>query len=87
MFDVTLTDRGGNVAATDDRTLTYAFVGDGEILGIENGRRDDLTSYKETYRATWRGRAVVYVRARGDGRLFVFEKGGRLKAEEEIRKE
>lgn len=84
IFDVTLFDRDGNVAAADDRTLDYAFVGDGEILGIENGRRDDLTSYRETARATWRGRAVVYLRGRGGGRLCVFEKGGRLFAEAEI---
>ena len=79
--DVTLIDENGNVAAADDRTLTYAFVGDGEVRGIENGKGDDLTPYAAPYRQTYRGRAVAYLRHKGEGTLFVYEAGGELRAE------
>ena len=62
-IEVTLTDRSGRTAAAADTEIRYQVWGDGEILGIENGRPDDLTPYAAPYRKTYFGRAVVYVRA------------------------
>lgn len=62
-IEVSLLDENGNPAAADDREVYYQLLGDGEILGIENGKPDDLKPYAAKYRSTYRGRAVVYVRA------------------------
>lgn len=59
---VTLLDKNGRPAATDE-IVTYQVLGDARLLGIENGRPDDLTCYAEPYRATWHGRTLVYLRA------------------------
>ena len=61
--EVALLDANGNLACADDKTVYYQLVGDGEILGIENGRPDDLTCYAEKFRSTYNGRAIVYIRA------------------------
>ena len=60
--EVFLHDSQGRPAARDERVY-YQLVGDGQIIGIENGRRDDLTPYAERYRQTYDGRAIVYIRA------------------------
>ena len=60
--EVTLFDADGNVACADDTEVKYQLVGDGEIVGIENGRPDDLTCYAHKNRHTFRGRAIVYLR-------------------------
>lgn len=60
-YEVSLLDKNGNIAAADDRVLEFSASG-AEILGIENGRPDDLTGYYEKFRSTYRGRLVVYIR-------------------------
>jgi hypothetical protein len=45
-------------------------------IGIENGKPDDLTCYAEKYRSTYRGRAIVYIRANGKILLHAFTKDG-----------
>ena len=52
------------------------LIGNGEILGIENGKPDDLTCYAEKYRYTYNGRAIVYIRANGKITLHAFTKDG-----------
>ena len=61
--EVEIKDKNGNTAATDDKEIYYQLLGDAEILGIENGNPADLTPYSEKYRKTFRGRAIVYIRA------------------------
>lgn len=61
--EVTLYDAEGRIADTHDECIFYQVQGDAEILGIENGKPDDLTPYAETHRATYHGRALVYLRA------------------------
>ena len=61
--EVTLLDEQGRVAAAHDERVYYQLTGDGAILGIENGRPDDLTPYSERFRDTLDGRAIVYLRA------------------------
>ena len=59
--EVTLLDGNGNTAS-EDEVIYYQLLGDGEILGIENGKPDDLTCYNEKYRSTYGGKAIVYLR-------------------------
>ena len=76
-FDVSVLDKNGNIASADDKVIHYQLIGDGEILGIENGKPDDLTCYAEKYRATFNGRAIVYIRKNaGKIRLYAFTKDG-----------
>ena len=72
--EITLTDKDGNLAAEDEE-IAYQLLGDGEIVGIENGRPDDLTPYASHTRATFGGRAVVYVRLFQDGEGAVLYAG------------
>lgn len=84
--EVALTDSNGTLACADDRIIYYQLIGDGRILGIENGCPDDLTCYAERYRKTHNGRAIVYIKAgENEGRLtlFAFTKDG-LDASAEI---
>jgi len=64
-IEVSLTDKNGRIAATDDRQLSCAVSGAGEFMGIENGCASDLTSYASDTRPTYRGRAIVYIRVTG----------------------
>ena len=78
-IEVLLADENGAPAAADDKELYYQLLGDGEILGIENGKKDDLTPYAARYRSTFRGRALVYVRAGtvpGPLQLYAYTKSG-----------
>lgn len=74
--EVSLLDADGNIAGADDKCVYYQLIGDGEILGIENGKPDDLTCYAEKHRFTHNGRAVVYIRANGSLTLHTFTKDG-----------
>ena len=56
-----LLDAAGKPAA--DEIIYCQVSGDARLLGIENGRPDDLTPYAEPFRATWEGRAIAYLRA------------------------
>ncbi len=62
-IEAALLDEAGTLAAGDDRRVFFQIAGDASILGIENGRPDDLTPYAEKNRETFRGRAIVYLRA------------------------
>ncbi len=61
-LEVTLLDSNGNAATADDKVIYYQLIGDAEILGIENGKPDDLTCYAEKYRKTYNSRAIIYIR-------------------------
>ncbi len=83
-LEVAIIDKNGNLASADDKVIYYQIIGDGEILGIENGKPDDLTCYAENYRSTYNGRAIVYVRKNAKKiRLYAFTKDG-LNAEIEL---
>ena len=60
-IEVSILDKNGNQASSDE-IIHYQLVGDGRILGIENGKPDDLTCYNEKYRSTYGGKSVVYVK-------------------------
>jgi beta-galactosidase/beta-glucuronidase len=73
--EVSLRDAHGR-PVLEDVTLGYSLTGEGEILGIDNGRPDDLTPYASPTRATFHGRAVAYVRLNGSAALHVAAPGG-----------
>lgn len=80
--EVELFDRDGHPTAADEE-IVYQVTGDAEILGIENGKPDDLTPYAEKRRQTWNGRAIVYLRAgtmAGEIKLYAWTRRG-LKAD------
>ena len=60
-IEVSLTDKNGNITCKDEK-IYYQLMGDGQILGIENGKHNDLTCYAENYRATYGGKSIVYIR-------------------------
>ena len=71
----------------EDEIIHVQLVGGMELLGIENGRPDDLTPYAESHRATLDGRAIAYLRAgtlAGEAKAFVWTESG-LCAEAVIR--
>lgn len=83
-IEVEILDANSNTASADDKVIYYQLIGDGEILGIENGKPDDLTCYAENYRSTYNGRAIVYIRKNAEKiRLYAFTKDG-LNAEIEL---
>ena len=59
--EVRLEDKDGQLAL--DETVHCQTLGDLELLGLENGRPDDLTPYSEGYRMTREGTLTVYLRA------------------------
>ena len=61
-IELRLLDAAGNLAATDDRVFRVQLLGDADILGLENGKPDDLTPYSEPFRSTHRGRLLIYLR-------------------------
>ncbi len=76
-IEVSLRDNDGNISCSDDRDIYYQILGDGEILGIENGKPDDLTCYAEKHRYTFNGRAIVYIRLNNSPLLLhAFTKDG-----------
>ncbi len=76
-IEVELKDKNGNIASADDKVIYYQLIGDGEILGIENGKPDDLTCYAEKFRSTFNGKAIVYLRKAGEKLLLhAFTKDG-----------
>jgi beta-galactosidase len=59
--EICLVDENGRPAL--DELLLCQPVGEITLLGIENGKPDDLTPYSENRRTTLNGRAIAYLRA------------------------
>ncbi len=74
-LEIALLDKNGNIASADDKELHFEVSGNATLLGIENGKPDDLTSYAENFRSTYRGRMIAYLRRTGikpDFRIYVY---------------
>ena len=59
-LEAELLDKDGQPA--QDEVIRVQVLGDVEILGMENGRPDDLTPYTEHFRTTGEGTLTVYLR-------------------------
>ena len=80
---VTIELLDGNGRPAEDETVVCQAVGDCALLGLENGRPDDLTPYPEKHRLTREGTLTAYIRAgetRGEAVLHV-RTGSGLRAE------
>jgi len=60
--ELCLVDAQGRPVGSDEE-IFFQIMGDAQIIGIENGQPDDLTPYASRSRNTFRGRAIVYIRA------------------------
>ncbi len=76
--EILLVDAKGYPVVSKDIELSYALLGGGEILGIENGCPWDLTPYTSHKRATHRGKAIVYLRAKTASTLYVEAANGMI---------
>ncbi|MDO4740494.1 MAG: glycoside hydrolase family 2 TIM barrel-domain containing protein, partial [Eubacteriales bacterium] len=76
--ELELLDGEGRRTAQEQEVF-FRILGDGEILGLENGRPDDLTPYAQRSRETFGGRLLAYVRAgrmAGKLQLHAFTRAG-----------
>ena len=60
----------------EDESVRIQLVGDGELMGIENGSPDDLTPYSSNTRRTFMGRAIAYIRARDEVTVYAESESG-----------
>ena len=63
--EVYLKDSEGRPAA--DEVIRCQVTGDLALMGMENGRPDDLTPYSASARSTLNGRMILYLRKTGEG--------------------
>ena len=61
LLEAALLDGDGRPAR--DEVLSCQILGDLTLLGLENGRPDDLTPYFSAWRLTREGSVTVYLRA------------------------
>ena len=61
LLEAALLDGDGRPAR--DEVLSCQILGDLTLLGLENGRPDDLTAYSESFRLTREGTLTAYLRA------------------------
>lgn len=79
ILDIELLDANGLTADTVNEPIKLQWLGDVELLGIENGNPADLTPFPSAERPCYRGRAVAYIRAgrrAGDVTLEATTRGG-----------
>ena len=60
-IEIMLTDQNDQPAV--DEIVYCQLLGDLKLLGMENGKADDLTPYSEAFRTTLEGKAIIYIRA------------------------
>ncbi|OUN21045.1 discoidin domain-containing protein, partial [Pseudoflavonifractor sp. An85] len=56
-------DADGNLVNTDDVNVKLSIKGDGKIVGVDNGRQPDHTSYQSTSRNVGAGQLVAIVQS------------------------
>ncbi len=76
---IDVTDSKGNVVNSADNTINLSIEGDGKIVGVDNGRQPDHTSYQSlTYKAG-AGKLVAIVQStKDDGSFTVTAKSNGL---------
>ena len=69
----------GKDRPAEDETVYCQVLGNCTLLGLENGRPDDLTPYPEIHRMTREGTLTAYFRGgeiRGEGAVHVWTAAG-----------
>ena len=67
---ISVKDAEGRLVNTDDVSVTLSITGNGEILGVDNGRQNDHTSYQSLTRNTGAGQLVAVVQSTDDAGAF-----------------
>nr|WP_304954966.1 glycoside hydrolase family 2 TIM barrel-domain containing protein [uncultured Acetatifactor sp.] len=70
-LEINLQDEQGRTVSWQERTLAVEVDGAGVLAGLENGNLADVTPYRESSRATFRGRLLAYVRRTASGEIAV----------------
>ena len=60
---ITVKDANGNPVNTDDVNVKLSITGEGKIIGVDNGRQADHTSYQSLSRNTGAGKLVAVVQS------------------------
>jgi beta-galactosidase len=60
---VRVTDAAGNTVPTADNRIHLELVGEGRLIGLDNGKPDDHTDYRSNERAAFNGLCLAIVRA------------------------
>ena len=67
---ISVKDAEGRLVNTDDVSVTLSITGNGAILGVDNGRQNDHTSYQSLTRNTGAGQLVAVVQSTDDAGSF-----------------
>ncbi len=76
ILDFELLDAQNVLCAGREEDITVQLVGDGELLGLENGKPDDLTAYCENHRETLDGKLIGYIRVNGPVTVYAWTRSG-----------
>ena len=60
---ISVKDQKGNLVNTDDVSIQLSIEGNGKIIGVDNGRQPDHTSYQSLTRNTGAGQLVAVVQS------------------------
>lgn len=67
---ISVKDQKGNLINTDDVSIQLSIEGNGKIIGVDNGRQPDHTSYQSLTRNTGAGQLVAVVQSTEDAGSF-----------------
>lgn len=83
VFEVSLIDEHGAILTDSDQKVHFHVIGDGSLLGVDNGWEKNVQDHHADKVITRNGRAIVLVQAGGKvGKLKVFATIGELKSNE-----
>ena len=60
---VDVTDKDGNIIPNAEDKVTFKVEGEGKLVGIDNGRQDDHTSYQANSRNAFAGKVLAIVQS------------------------
>ncbi len=67
---ISVKDQKGNLINTDDVSIQLSIEGNGKIIGVDNGRQPDHTSYQSLTRNTGAGQLVAVVQSTDQAGFF-----------------
>ena len=78
---VKVVDRNGTVVPTADNLIKFKVIGDGNIVGVDNGYQASHESFKGKQRKAFHGLALVIVQAKQNpGRIYLEATADKLQA-------
>ncbi|HEY5563374.1 MAG TPA: DUF4982 domain-containing protein, partial [Clostridiaceae bacterium] len=60
---VKITDESGHICPLADNLITFEIVGEGTLIGVDNGRPDSHESFKANYRHAFNGMALAIIQS------------------------